>query len=178
MTLRPLAGSEISPVFPAAQAAAFSLIFHSRTSPASHRCTARSRLAHRDRAARQPAPLPATQRGRCQRHAGADEGDQGRAPALLSCRVTPLHTALTVHHGNDLFCGQHKAVAHQGIYKNPGNSTSVAPDDTGQPHPIRVKSRANRQNWRICAPTRRTFVAPIAAPDSAGNPSAGRCVSR
>jgi hypothetical protein len=28
--------------------------------------------------------------------------DQGRAPALLSRQITPVRTALAIHHGNDL----------------------------------------------------------------------------
>jgi len=86
-----------------------------------------TRLVHRDRAAR-PSQRCYQQRGRRRRgrHTSADEGDQGRAPTLLSRQNTPLCTTLTVHHSNDpIFCRQHEAVADRRTYRNPGNSTSV-----------------------------------------------------
>jgi hypothetical protein len=106
--------------------AALSLIPGRRTSPASHSSTARPHAWCIATAAR-ASQRCYQQRGRGRgRHTSADESDQSRAPTLLRRQITPLCTALTVHHSNDpIFCRQHEAVADRRIYKNPGNSTSV-----------------------------------------------------
>ena len=81
---------------------------------------------------------------------GAHEGNQLRTSAPLSRQITPLRTALTVHHGNNLiFYRQHEAVDRRHIYMNASSSTlcSKRPGRSRTNSAARALVRPDTADW-------------------------------